>query len=887
MRVQAVVALAKLQGGDEGEEEEEEEDADSIDRDESEHSDGDETLTGAASSSVKTARKQLIEVLRRDPSAEARRAALFNLPMNATTLPFILERLRDTDAINRRCVYLGNLNAGLTKSGLDPLSQEQTNFVAKTGLGEREESVKKACSKLLSAWADQCQCNPLLLVERFDGLLYTETTMFALKSAFETRPALLDNLAFDDEFWTNLTPNSALLARSAVEFLKTKGRMGESRLEELLPLVMALAFRIQSVWAELIDCSASDQPHADTAEIAESQAAILNSLLHIALNSDYGDEIGRRKMFTLVREMIAHPSMPRLLIEPCIDVVLKLSAGQRDFVRIVVEIVQELADEDEEDDTAADSSEDEADEVEGLVQSEEGPRSRRSAKGPRDSQGNNADDGVASERRAATDTRRLLMVRAMLERMASNLHENTAIHGLIPQLIAPAVKSKDARVREQGLSCLGLCCLLDSRLALDTFPLFLDQIQRGEGEIKLRATQIVFDQLLVHGIPYLSSRQAQAAGGGAEAMDMAYTQIVGFLLSLLEDDEEGVQAVAAEGMAKMMLAGMVEDDEALRSLVLVYMSPETVSNQEMRQCLSYFLPVYCFSSSTNQRRLQRVMIPVLQVLTEVYNEVAGEQEMVTPAQVGSQLIDWSDPTKSVNVAQQDRCLHFDVALELVQNLVTSHDRDERRIMAQMLSKLSMPAADDLDDRRGKSLFILMAKLRAANPFDDSTTNNAFVKFEAACAKRYPTHFQAAQEADLATDDDLEQLRSFLERCNLDLAVNDDDWVNGKGASTITNSEPKSRTNRTRAGATSRGKAAPRVGKGLKNGIVEARKAPRSVSATSTATSTSRGSHDSMIQDTVDEDASESGLSTTKDPAGGGDDSESAGDMTSGEDELAL
>lgn len=194
----------------------------------------------------------------------------------------------------------------------------------------------------------------------------------------------------------------------------------------------------------------------------------------------------------------------------------------------------------------------------------------------------------------------------MLERMASNLHENTAIHGLIPQLIAPAVKSKDPLVREQGLFCLGLCCLLDAKLALDTFPLFLDQIQKAEGDIKLRATQIVFDLMLVHGIPYLSSRQAQAVGGGPEAERLAYSQIVAFLLGLLEDEEEGVQAVAAEGMAKLMLSGMVENDEALRSLVLVYMSPDTVSNQELRQCLSYFLPVYCFSSSVNQRKLQRV-----------------------------------------------------------------------------------------------------------------------------------------------------------------------------------------------------------------------------------------------------------------------------------------
>lgn len=35
------------------------------------------------------------------------------------------------------------------------------------------------------------------------------------------------------------------------------------------------------------------------------------------------------------------------------------------------------------------------------------------------------------------------------------------LHGLVAELIVPAVKTKDFEVRAQGLICLGLCCLLD------------------------------------------------------------------------------------------------------------------------------------------------------------------------------------------------------------------------------------------------------------------------------------------------------------------------------------------------------------------------------------------------------------------------------------------
>lgn len=42
------------------------------------------------------------------------------------------------------------------------------------------------------------------------------------------------------------------------------------------------------------------------------------------------------------------------------------------------------------------------------------------------------------------------------------------------------------------------------------------------------------------------------------------------------------------------------------SLVFAYVSPTNADNQELRQCLAYFLPVYCYSSAVNQSRMQSV-----------------------------------------------------------------------------------------------------------------------------------------------------------------------------------------------------------------------------------------------------------------------------------------
>jgi len=48
--------------------------------------------------------------------------------------------------------------------------------------------------------------------------------------------------------------------------------------------------------------------------------------------------------------------------------------------------------------------------------------------------------------------------------------------------------------------------------------------------------------------------------------------------------------------------------KVLTCLALMYISPTTMDNQELRQCLSYFFPVYSYSSPANQDRMQSVSL---------------------------------------------------------------------------------------------------------------------------------------------------------------------------------------------------------------------------------------------------------------------------------------
>lgn len=75
----------------------------------------------------------------------------------------------------------------------------------------------------------------------------------------------------------------------------------DARLEDVLPVVTALAFRIQDEYNKLVAVVNEEESSADTESLVAERAFVVGELLRLAVNLDYADEIGRRKMFQLAR----------------------------------------------------------------------------------------------------------------------------------------------------------------------------------------------------------------------------------------------------------------------------------------------------------------------------------------------------------------------------------------------------------------------------------------------------------------------------------------------------------------------------------------------------------------------------------------------------------
>ncbi|EPS93226.1 hypothetical protein FOMPIDRAFT_1056181 [Fomitopsis schrenkii] len=747
IRVQAIIALSKLAGSE----------------DVSELDEGEQTIMEA-----------LLDAITYDTSPDVRRASLINFPVIPATLSPILARTRDTDPIVRRLVYTHVLeprmlndtgSIGLTHPRALTIAQRET--IVRNGLGDREDGVRAAAGRLMAAWVDVASGAGLKVKKEEEGgegvrrylvdflklfdLVEGKIAEDALVSVFTVREDVFHGIGFEDDYWEHLTPERAFLARVFVDHCVAQ--KDDARLENVLPVVTSLAFRIQAAYNDLLELireheadrllregmEDEDEERAKREEELMDGEFVIGELLRLAVNLDYADEIGRRKMFQLVRDMISHDVLPESLVSRCLDVLRILSPNERDLIRVVVEVVHELRDPSE--------PEEEAPQVnDGESEFSKTPATVRTVRPQGLGLPKPESEMTADERARADeiDLRCLSLCIGMLERVNGTFEENSTLEGILGELIIPAVKRKELPLRQKGLVSLGLCCLIArvaQRMALNSFQLFLGQVQAAPEVLKTSVLHIVFDILMVHEGDFLGPGSANGE------------RIVTFLLHLLETEEnEKIQALLCMGIAKLMLAGMITDERVLKSLVLVYVSPETADNQELRQCLAYFFPVYCYSNPLNQRRMQQIFVPLFEQLAGALREWSedADHDPITSSQLGLMFVDWTDPLKAVALtkasvdAPADDSIHINLAADIVKALYNRElEKDDKKALCQLLGKLHLP--ETVDEDKARTLKTLMQNLRSRRPLRDTTSQNAFSKFEDALSKKYAPQLEGFSE----------------------------------------------------------------------------------------------------------------------------------------------
>ena len=462
VRVQAVLGLGRL-AGNEG------------DQDQSNgYSDSDDT-NGLL--------EKLLDILQNDPSADVRRSLLLNLPLTPETLPFLLERARDVDPATRRALYSRLLPA---LGDFRHLSLSMREKLLRWGLRDRDEHVRKATAKLFrERWIEDCARTRLApddpghteaslpsiealieLLERIDVVnsgMESGIALEALEEFWDGRPDYRDAINFEDPVWDHLSAESSFLARTFNDFCR-KHDGHEAMVEEKMPEVTKLAFILQRNTNTLIERLRRNnvQSEPSTEQDTVEQEFVVEQLLHIARTLDYTDEVGRRKMFALLRESLAIAELPEETTKLVVEVLRTIcgydSAGERDFCGVVLEAIAEVHDTIAADEPTLEEEEESFHSARSEI-SDTTPTKNKPSKNDRD--GKQEQDEEKAIREIMVNMKCLHIAQCMLQNIGDKLQDNVHLVTMLNNLVVPAVRSHEAPIRELGLHCLGLCCLLD------------------------------------------------------------------------------------------------------------------------------------------------------------------------------------------------------------------------------------------------------------------------------------------------------------------------------------------------------------------------------------------------------------------------------------------
>ena len=442
--------------------------------------------------------EKLLEILQNDPSAEVRRSLLLNLPLTPGTLPYLLERARDLDPATRRALYSRLLPA---LGDFRHLSLSMREKLLRWGLRDRDEHVRKATARLFhERWIEDCarpQNSPedaasqepslpsidglLELLERIDvvnSAVENGVAIEAMKEFWAGRPDYQDEISFDDPFWDQLTSESVFMARSFNDFCKQEGEGKLERLtEEKMPEVTKLAFFLQRYTNSLVDILRSNNTRDDGEENdTVEQEFVVEQLLQITKTLDYSDEVGRRKMFALLRETLAIAELPdeitKLVVDVLRDVCGDGPSGEKEFCGVVLEAVAEVHDTILTDETIVENEDESFHSARSEVSDSTPTKGNKMQKNAGENDNDSGDDEAKAIKEIMVNMKCLHIAQCMLQNVEGNLQQSLHLVTMLNNLVVPAVRSHEAPIRERGLLCLGLCCLLDKVSTPCSVPLF-------------------------------------------------------------------------------------------------------------------------------------------------------------------------------------------------------------------------------------------------------------------------------------------------------------------------------------------------------------------------------------------------------------------------------
>ena len=283
--------------------------------------------------------------LAHDPNNVVRRTIVRCIGATRLTLPYILERTRNTDEHVRRAAYKFLAEKGHIKS----VTIGQREGVLGRGLGERSEAVRRVVeNEMIPGWLRLSNNNIMQLLHHLDVGNSDQGTKQGAKSA----PAGALNVLFMDTLYVEmvnsfqyldtdmlipyekLTPETAMYWRVLAEcFADQNGSGAEEYLESVLPELTPFCQYVRRYILEL---------EKDDEDV--NWELVAKELISMMTIYDLGDEVGRQNLCKLIKDLLTSSKTSATFLNSLVTVFTNVEMNAQSRVDQVAEIISDLKD---------------------------------------------------------------------------------------------------------------------------------------------------------------------------------------------------------------------------------------------------------------------------------------------------------------------------------------------------------------------------------------------------------------------------------------------------------------------------------------------------------------------------------------------------------------
>ncbi|XP_061440135.1 condensin complex subunit 3 [Rhineura floridana] len=681
-------------------------------------------------------------LIENDSNPEVRRAVLSCISPSAKTLSKIIGRTMDVKETVRKLAY----QVLAEKIHMKALTIAQRIKLLQQGLNDRSDSVKEVVQKkLLQAWLRLAEGNVLELLHRLDVESCPEVCIPALNIMFSLSPVndLIKNVSDLDDRKVipieKLTAESALFWKALCEYLKSEG---EEFLEHILPEPAVYADYLLSYLQNMPVLSQEEKEDMACIEQLMTKEFIGQQLILMIGYMDTTEEGGRKRLVTVLREILMIPTTSTSFVPPLMEKLLRILKDDDRRIQMVAEIISEVRETIITVDKAPDATEirkqqlklaeikvklmEAKDALEKCVALQDFSHASllkekimelESIKSDLLKEAEEPPTKEICMEKSDPETllKCLMMCNELLKQLSLSKGLGPTMDAIIESLIIPGVTNIHPAVRNLAVLCLGGCGLQSKDFASQHLALLLQVLQIDEIKVKTSALKAVFDQVMMFGIEPFKAKKEKYSESENEENENEVTNeteeeattahnLLQLLSGFLESEFSELRTISAEGLAKLIFSGRLISAKLLSRLVLLWYNPVTEEDTCLRHCLGVFFPLFAYSKRTNQECFEEAFFPTLQILLNA--PASSPLSEVDVANVCELFVDLTRPSglnQSTKNSQnyQGVTVHDSLAMKICNEILMDPSSPDVRIYAKALSSL------ELNEDFTKDLLVLL------------------------------------------------------------------------------------------------------------------------------------------------------------------------------------